>query len=549
MAIPTLEVRERSRRSIASLTEWVTLAETSLQRGIVLPKQHNQFLVDITGATELPNQLEAVTELRDLAEEEYLALLRSAASSDLSCFVEFMTPDEPPAPHHDFLCGKLMAFFNRQIMRMTVSMPPGHAKTKFCSRYGPAFYLGNNPNHRWLHAGHSQDFVENEFGKYVRDIIADPKYQEVFPTVRLNPASRSAGSWRLAQQRGGYVCKGVGQKISGYRGHIGGGDDLLGSREDAQSALIRKKTNDWLFTDFRTRFLPNSPIFLVATRWHHEDVIGFVEQMNKEGRGIPWDIINLNGVIETEEEMRVDPMGRSMNETLWSDYYDYEHMMELKATLLPSDWWALYKGKPTDQEGGVVKGAWFATYKELPKPENIRRVVVSIDCAEKTTARSKYTAITVWFEDVTRHHYLVHVTRKKLEFTDLIKHIADAVTLGEELAQKRCAAILIEDAGHGTQYIQQMGSTGPAPIITIPKPGSSKEFRMDGVAPMFQAGEVLVPENAPWLVDYKQEILIFPSTYTDQADATSQYLEWARKKRKFGTKKMRGTGQARPSHR
>ena len=427
------------------------------------------------------------------------------------------------------------------------SFIPTH-NTKFFSRYFAAWYLGRNPNHRYLQGGHSQNFAENEFGKYVRDIIFDPKFQTVFPGVAVNPKSSAAGNWRLHHSRGGYVTKGVGQSIAGYRGHIGGIDDPFGSRADAQSEAIRKTTKDWLFTDFRTRLLPLSPLFIVATRWHPQDLIGVVEELNKQGTKMPWTIYNLPALIETEEEMALDPMGRSMGEPLWGEYYKVEELLDLKTTLPAGDWLALYKGAPRDVDGNVVKSVWFKRYSVLPNQKSmfnedgvfeqqVKRITVSVDCAHKATERANYSVAGVWVEDMQGNHYLAEVVRKRVEFPDLIKMIEDLATKWE------ANVILVEEAGPGIQYVQMRAGKAPAPVIGLPTNNKSKEFRFDGVTPMFEAGLVYLPRRAPWLADYEGEVLAFPNgSADDQADMTSQYLAWARKKGKYGSKRIKGTG-------
>jgi predicted phage terminase large subunit-like protein len=460
-----------------------------------------------------------------------------------------MTPEEPPAAHHEWFCDRYMEMERRDLMRACFSTPPGHAKTKFFTRYGPAWYLGRNPNHRYLQGGHSQAFAENEFGKYVRDIIADPRYREVFPNIDISSRSGAAGNWRLDGGRGGYVTKGAGQSIAGYRAHIGGIDDPFGSREDAQSPTIRAKVSAWLFTDFRTRLLPFSPLFIVATRWHPEDLIGLVENLNKQNKGLKWQIFNLSAVIESELEMAQDPMGRGMGEALWPEFYGIDELMELKATLPSNDWFALYKGQPRDIEGNAVKSGWFQRYTSLPSryqapsnynptgtPNEIKRVVISVDCANKDTARAAYTVITVWIEDFHKRHYLAEVVRKKMEFMEMVSTIESTAIRWD------ANAILVEDQGAGTQYIQQRATLAPAPVIKIDVDNKSKEFRFDGVLPMIESGQVYLPRFASWLADYEHELLSFPdSTYKDQVDSTSQYLKWSRGSGRYGTRKLKGT--------
>lgn len=104
-------------------------------------------------------------------------------------------------------------------------------------------------------------------------------------------------------------------------------------------------------------------------------------------------------------------------------------------------------------------------------------------------------------------------------------------------------AILIEDGGAGTQYIQTQAAIAPAPVIPISTNNKSKEFRFDGVTPLYQAGMVLHPKNASWLPAYERELLQFPlAPNDDQVDSTSQYLNWARQRTSGGTKKLKGTG-------
>jgi phage terminase large subunit-like protein len=46
-------------------------------------------------------------------------------------------------------------------------------------------------------------------------------------------------------------------------------------------------------------------------------------------------------------------------------------------------------------------------------------------------------------------------------------------------------------------------------------------------AARFEAGQVHLPENAPWLADYVNELLAFPNgAHDDQIDATSQALNF-----------------------
>ena len=452
--------------------------------------------------------------------------MRDAAYDDLTAFAEYVNPDEPPAFHHRFLCDKLMAAERGDLMRMLVSLPPGAAKSTYCSRLYPAWFLGRNPRKKFIQAGHTQNFVESQFGKKTRDILDSPEFQDVFTEVRLATDSRAAGLWSLNNPYGGYAAKGVGQSIAGYRAHMAVVDDPVGSRADAESELNRNSVFDWFSADFTTRLLPGAPMFVVATRWHTDDLCGRIEEMMKEGKGLPYEIVNIPAICEEEN----DPLGRQIGECLWPDFTPISFYLNLKATLPSRDWNSLYQGEPMDADSGMVKGSWFQRYtgnirNEVPN----LRITVSVDTASKTAERNDYTAILVWLQDISGKHYLLDVVRKKLEFAEMCQEI------DETSRRWGASSILVEDKGSGTQYIQTRQGKAPAPIIAIAVPQNSKDFRFDAVSPMFEAGQVFLPERAIWLADYEKELLAFPlGKHDDQVDATSQYLSWARGRKNIG---------------
>lgn len=207
----------------------------------------------------------------------------------------------------------------------------------------------------------------------------------------------------------------------------------------------------------------------------------------------------------------------------------------------PKGWNSLYCGKPVDIGGGVMTPEYISRYQKAPslkpKDNEIRRITISVDSAIKATERHDWTVLTVWAQGTDGRHYLLDVIRRRVEFNELVKLI-DQVA-----AHWGAHAILVEDKGSGTQYIQVRGATSATPsaipVIPIKAQLQSKEFRFDAVTPMFSQGLVLLPERASWLALYEREILTFPdATYDDQVDSTSQYLEWARGGRTLGTVKL-----------
>jgi predicted phage terminase large subunit-like protein len=81
--------------------------------------------------------------------------------------------------------------------------------------------------------------------------------------------------------------------------------------------------------------------------------------------------------------------------------------------------------------------------------------------------------------------------------------------------------VLIEDAGAAKGLIQQLNDDRQIRPIDI-KPEGSKEDRMAAQSAVIEAGRVFLPQNAPWLGEFRMEMAAFPSgKHDDQVDSVS----------------------------
>lgn len=461
------------------------------------------------------------------------------------------------------------------------------------SRLYPAWYLGRKENRLYLQAGHTKDFAEKEFGRKTKDIINTDAYRRIFPSVAVRSDAKASGDWILTNGNR-YVAKGVGEAISGFRSTNNGIDDPYPTFAAAQSPVLRNKVWNWFVNDFMTRLLPMGNAFVITTRWHMDDVVGRLQDMIESGEITdPWDFINLPVFCV---DPSIDQMSRLLNEPLWPSFYTEATLLRQKALMSPSQWNSLYEGDPMPADGNVIKAKWLLSRYKMPPllransivgslaiqeagsesaPEESRdpasqnmaadspnpvngvavtapaviriieqappyvRTVVSVDSAEKDTARADYSALTVWRETIDRRHYLVDAHRERMEFPDLLARVDQYAAMWE------AEIVLMESKGAGNQFIQHVGSLEePKSYVTVPiDPGKDgKIFRMDAVTPFFMANRVVLPERAAWLGIFEKELLQFPGSKNDDyADTVSQYLKWVRDMGavRRGTKKLR----------
>ena len=141
------------------------------------------------------------------------------------------------------------------------------------------------------------------------------------------------------------------------------------------------------------------------------------------------------------------------------------------------------------------------------------------DTASKASELSDFSVCTSWGIKG-KELYLLDVFRRRLEYPELKRAVR------EQYEQFRPSVVLIEDKASGTQLIQELTREGLY-AVTRYKPQSDKVMRMHAQTAMIENGFVRLPEKAPWLAQYLNELTVFPNgRHDDQVDSTSQMLDW-----------------------
>jgi predicted phage terminase large subunit-like protein len=109
-----------------------------------------------------------------------------------------------------------------------------------------------------------------------------------------------------------------------------------------------------------------------------------------------------------------------------------------------------------------------------------------------------------------------------MDYPDLKRAVRD------QAERFRPSNILIEDKASGTQLIQELIRDG-VHNVTRYEPMIEKVMRLNSVTSTIENGFVYVPTEADWLACYLHELTSFPNgKHDDQADSTSQALDWAK---------------------
>lgn len=422
------------------------------------------------------------------------------AFSRLLSYVVYQWPAYQIAPHHRKIAQALHRVERGEIKRLMMFLPPRHGKSMLASEFFPAWYLGRNPNHQIIHVTYGQELADG-FGRKVRNQIADPVFSQIFDNVQ--PAKDSLAAHRFHTTDGGvYHAVGVGGPITGRGSDLLLIDDPIRGREDADSETYRRKMRDWYQAVAYTRLMPGGAIVLIQTRWHQDDLAGWLLSEHAEEN---WEVISLPAVNES-------------GKALWPEAFPIETLNKIKSAIGSRDWNALYQQNPIPDDGGLVKIKWFGRYDTLP--ESFDRIVHSWDTAQKPKQIND-PSVGMVFGIRGSQYFLIDVFRDRCEYPELKRAVVDLAN-GAYCPN----AILIEDKVSGISLVQELRRIGMPPVIAI-KPDKDKIMRMNRVTPMIESGRVFLPYRARWLPEFESEISAFPlGKNDDQCDALSQFLAW-----------------------
>ena len=460
---------------------------------------------------QAPKTLDQITD-EDLF-REYEA--RKGAESSLMDFIQYTKVDFNPSTHHHYLSNKLEGVINGDINRLIVTMPPRHGKSEMASRRLPAYYLGKHPTREIICATYNSDFAA-EFGRNVREIVNTEEYKNVFPDVGIKSTDRAADRWAVLQG-GGFRAAGVGGGLTGRGGHL----IIIKSREEADSKLQRDRVWDWYRSVVYTRQAPNCAFIVIQTRWHDDDLAGRLLS-ESDGEGENWELVNFPAIASGG-----DDLGRKQGEPLWPNWFPIQMLEQVRRTIGPREWSALYQQTPVEEDGAYFKRQWIEDYlydradlldKWKSGAKNLH-IYGASDYAV-TSNGGDYTVHMVVGVDDTHNIYILDLWRAQTTPEEWVDAFCDLVLEWGPLRWGEESGQIIKSVG---PFLQRRMLERQAYCAREPYSSTrDKATRARSIQARMAMGKVYWPRNQPWIGEMMHEMLRFPAgVHDDMVDALS----------------------------
>ena len=246
-------------------------------------------------------------------------------------FVGSTFKENLPAKHIKELSRKLMRLYKNKFQRMCVAIPPRMSKSSLITLSFPLWLITHDPTLNILVVTSSGSLAES-FGIRIRELFN--KHAESFG-LRISDKKHASG-WIMFEdlkgnlQSGSIRLIGSGSQITGFDVDYAILDDIYSGAQDIVPSQLEKKI-DWFKTIILQRLEPHSKLLIVGTRWHTNDLQGYLELNAPKGyEFIKYTALNKDGTC------------------IWPERYSIDFFKHRQKEMGERQFQAIYQQKPLD---------------------------------------------------------------------------------------------------------------------------------------------------------------------------------------------------------
>lgn len=328
----------------------------------------------------------------------------------------------------EVVCRKVQRVLDHEdAHRQTTSAPPQHGKSDAIVKTAVPWAMGRYPGIQIGLAAWDFPLVE-ELSTEAKAIAMHPWYQLVFPDLEIDQTINRIVNWGVTNgSRMRSVSRGrslVGRRVDWFIG-----DDLYPNREAVERKTMRAKVRKWFLSDCLQRLSPNAVVWLLGTRWHPEDLCGYlhsdeyVKDVEASGEVAElYEHMNFPAMCDDEES---DPLGRSHGDALCPKLgRDVAFLNGKRASMPTYEWNSLFQGRPQAQSAEQVDLSRLNYIDATELPETGLSWARGWDLAttEKTKNDPSAGAKCAWHAE-SKSFYIVDMFNKRLAWPKLKRQI------------------------------------------------------------------------------------------------------------------------------
>jgi predicted phage terminase large subunit-like protein len=400
-----------------------------------------------------------------------------------------------------------------------VNMPPRYGKSLIISVFFPVWLWLRDPSRRMMFASYAAA-LSTKHSVDRRTLIESVWFQRRWGhKVQLAKGSNLKDEFSNTA-RGHMIATSVGAAATGKGGDLLIVDDLPNPTE-AESDAERAFGIRWYRETFSTRLnnKKSGAIIIIEQRTHPADLTGQL----LEGGGKRWKHVVLPAIAEERQVINF-PSGRQVvreiGDILWPALEDADALQHQKFTMGSHAFECQYQQNPEARGGNQFLDKWLRSYTSLPAHFNLK--AMAIDTAFSTGQEADFSAIAIvgylGHPDGANPpgFYLERVWRGRVGFAGLKRK---TVELFSQHNKPTSPIHMVLVANAGLSLIPELRAETGLPVVPMVA-DTDKRVRASRIEPLVESGLLYLPECAPWLGDFRSELLAFPAGRNDdQVDA------------------------------